>query len=89
MLEWPSLTVDWFPEKEYLADCDYAVHSFAIGTQTAGREPEAILLGNVKLPHEAGIREEEPGSETRQGDAGNRMEIDEERGYGGAEEDGL
>ena len=47
-LQWPSLTVDWLPNKDWVGD--YSVQKIAIGTHTNRSEQDMIRICNVKIP---------------------------------------
>jgi histone-binding protein RBBP4 len=47
-LQWPSLTVDWLPNKDYQGD--YSVQKIALGTHTNRTEQNHIRICNVRLP---------------------------------------
>lgn len=49
-LDWPSLTLQWFPDKETPADKDYTVHRLLLGTHTSDDEPNHVLIAQVRLP---------------------------------------
>jgi histone-binding protein RBBP4 len=46
-LEWPSLTLEWFPDKT--ESKDHSTHKLLLGTHTSG-EPNHIIIAEVKLP---------------------------------------
>lgn len=48
--EWPSLTVQWLPEREEPAGKDYAVQKLILGTHTDEGEPNYLMIAQVKLP---------------------------------------
>jgi len=51
-LEWPSLTVEWLPDKKSVRDhdIDYAIHRLVLSTNTNDTEQNHLLIGQVKLP---------------------------------------
>lgn len=51
-LEWPSLTVEWLPEKEEPAGKDYSVQKMILGTHTSENEPNYLMLAQIQLPLE-------------------------------------
>jgi histone-binding protein RBBP4 len=51
-LEWPSLTVQWLPDKAYPADKDYSVQRMLLGTHTSENEPNHLMIAQVILPKE-------------------------------------
>ena len=51
-LEWPSLTVQWMPDKRTPAGKDYSVQRLILGTHTNDGEQNYLMLGEVHLPLE-------------------------------------
>jgi len=51
-LEWPTLTVQWLPEKITPEGCDYSIQRLLLGTHTADDEPNFIHIAEVRLPLE-------------------------------------
>jgi len=51
-LEWPSLTVQWFPEKKVSESKEFSVQRLLIGTHTAESESNHLMIAEVKLPLE-------------------------------------
>ncbi|KAK4048583.1 Histone acetyltransferase type B subunit 2 [Microbotryomycetes sp. JL221] len=49
-LDWPSLTLQWFPDKETPADKDYTVHRLLIGTHTSDNDNNYVQIADVHLP---------------------------------------
>lgn len=60
-LEWPTLTTQWFPDKETYATPgsrltnrkpgnDYSTHRLLIGTHTSGADQNYLQIANVQLP---------------------------------------
>ncbi|THG15066.1 hypothetical protein TEA_019366 [Camellia sinensis var. sinensis] len=49
-LEWPSLTVEWLPEREEPPGKDYSVQKMILGTYTSENEPNYHMLAQVQLP---------------------------------------
>lgn len=49
-LEWPSLTTQWFPDRESPADKDYTVHRMLIGTHTSDNDNNYVQIATVHLP---------------------------------------
>lgn len=47
--EWPSLTVEWFPEKEVL-DKGLSRQKLLLGTHTANDEQNYVLIAEILLP---------------------------------------
>ncbi|KAJ3674517.1 hypothetical protein LUZ60_005133 [Juncus effusus] len=51
-LEWPSLTVQWLPDREEPAGRDHTVQKMVLGTHTSDNEPNYLMLAQVQLPVE-------------------------------------
>lgn len=51
-LEWPSLTVEWLPEREEPSGKDYALQKVIIGTHTSENERNYLMLAQVQIPLE-------------------------------------
>ncbi|KAM7470400.1 hypothetical protein LguiA_008583 [Lonicera macranthoides] len=51
-LEWPSLTVEWLPDREEPPEKDYSVQKMILGTHTSENEPNYLMLAQVQLPLE-------------------------------------
>ncbi|KAK1304464.1 Histone-binding protein MSI1 [Acorus calamus] len=49
-LEWPSLTVQWLPDREELPGRDSSVQKLILGTHTSENEPNYLMLAQVHLP---------------------------------------
>ena len=51
-LDWPTLTVEWFPDIETPAGKDYTIQRILIGTHTAEGEQNYLQIAQVQLPNE-------------------------------------
>ncbi|KAG0498960.1 hypothetical protein HPP92_003651 [Vanilla planifolia] len=51
-LEWPSLTVQWLPDRDEPPGKDYSVQKMILGTHTSDNEPNYLMLAQVQLPLE-------------------------------------
>ncbi|BBN09599.1 histone-binding protein RBBP4 [Marchantia polymorpha subsp. ruderalis] len=49
-MEWPSLTVQWLPDRLEPAGKDYSVQKLILGTHTSDNEPNYLMLAEVQLP---------------------------------------
>ncbi|KAL5577609.1 hypothetical protein UlMin_019308 [Ulmus minor] len=49
-LEWPSLTVQWLPDREEPGGEDYAIQKLILGTQAYEDDPNYLYIAQVKLP---------------------------------------
>nr|QKY15247.1 nucleosome remodeling factor (CAF1) [Polytomella parva] len=49
-LEWPSLTVQWLPDKEYHYDKGYSKQKLILGTHTSEDEQNYLMIAEVQLP---------------------------------------
>ena len=54
-LLWPSLTVQWLPDRQSPAGKDVTVQRLLLGTQTDGLEPNYLMIAEVKLPAEDAV----------------------------------
>ncbi|KAF2232752.1 histone acetyltransferase type B subunit 2 [Viridothelium virens] len=50
-LEWPTLTVQWMPDKQALPDKNFSTHRLLIGTHTSGDQQNYLQIANVQLPN--------------------------------------
>jgi len=51
-LEWPSLTVQWLPDRAEPAGKDYSVQKLILGTHTSENEQNHLMIAEVQLPLE-------------------------------------
>lgn len=51
-LEWPSLTVQWLPTKEFVTDKGYSKQRLLLGTHTSENEQNYLMIAEVQLPLE-------------------------------------
>eukprot|EP00744_Colponema_vietnamica_P005236 GILI01007690.1.p1 GENE.GILI01007690.1~~GILI01007690.1.p1 ORF type:complete len:422 (+),score=134.33 GILI01007690.1:54-1319(+) len=51
-LEWPSLTVQWLPDKRSVGGKDWNVHRMILGTHTSDNEQNYLMIAEAKLPSE-------------------------------------
>jgi len=51
-LEWPSLTVQWLPDRNEPEGKDYSVQELILGTHTSENEPNYLMRCEVQLPLE-------------------------------------
>ncbi len=51
-LEWPSLTVEWLPNKTICSGKDYEIHKMILGTMTSDESQNYLMVANVHLPTE-------------------------------------
>ncbi|CAN6812482.1 unnamed protein product [Brassica oleracea] len=49
-LEWPSLTVEWLPDRDEPPGKDYSVQKMILGTHTSENEPNYLMIAQVQLP---------------------------------------
>ncbi|KAH9929735.1 WD40 repeat-like protein [Fomitopsis serialis] len=70
-LDWPSLTCQWFPDKESPANKPYTTHRLLLGTHTSGQAQDYLQIATVQLPK----RDESPSA-----DRLDRADYDDERG---------
>lgn len=51
-LEWPSLSVQWLPDKIVYPDKDYTTQRLLLGTHTSDNEANHLMIAEVVLPKE-------------------------------------
>lgn len=51
-LEWPSLTVQWLPEKVLVPGKDFSLQRLILGTHTSAGEQNHLMIAEVRLPLE-------------------------------------
>jgi len=49
-LEWPSLTVQWLPDRHQSPTKDYSLQKMIVGTHTSGDEPNYLMIAEVQIP---------------------------------------
>ncbi|KAG8529795.1 Histone acetyltransferase type B subunit 2 [Bacidia gigantensis] len=49
-LEWPTLTTQWFPDKQDMPDKDYSTHRLLLGTHTSNEAQNYLQIAHVQLP---------------------------------------
>ena len=52
-LTWPSLTVEWMPNKDVPYGSDYTVQKMVVGTHTSNDEQNYLQIVSVKIPLES------------------------------------
>ncbi|KAK9472817.1 WD40-repeat-containing domain protein [Dipodascopsis tothii] len=50
-LEWPTLTTQWFPDKETHQGKGYSTHRLLVGTHTSGNDQNYVQIAHVDLPN--------------------------------------
>ncbi|KAK9452474.1 WD40-repeat-containing domain protein [Dipodascopsis uninucleata] len=50
-LEWPTLTTQWFPDKETHPGKNYSTHRLLLGTHTSGVDQNYLQIAHVHLPN--------------------------------------
>ncbi|GJE86228.1 WD40 domain-containing protein [Phanerochaete sordida] len=70
-LDWPSLTCQWFPDKESPPNKPYTVHRLLLGTHTSGQAQDYLQIAEVHLPKR---------DESASADKLDRSDYDDERG---------
>ncbi|TDL20887.1 WD40 repeat-like protein [Rickenella mellea] len=53
-LAWPSLTCQWFPDKESPPNKPYTIHRLLLGTHTSGQSQDFLQIATVQLPKRDG-----------------------------------
>jgi len=51
-LEWPSLTVQWLPDKRVPPNKDYSIHRLILGTHTNEGDQNYLMIAEARLPLE-------------------------------------
>ncbi|KAI0307624.1 histone acetyltransferase type B subunit 2 [Multifurca ochricompacta] len=69
-LDWPSLTCQWFPDKEAPSNKPYTTHRLLLGTHTSGQAADYLQIATVEIPSRSGSG----------ADVLDRSTYDEERG---------
>lgn len=49
-LEWPTLTCQWFPDRERPAGKGYEQHRLLLGTHTSGQDQNYLQIAHIQLP---------------------------------------
>ncbi|KAF9270853.1 histone acetyltransferase type B subunit 2 [Marasmius fiardii PR-910] len=49
-LDWPSLTCQWFPDKESPPNKSYSIHRLLLGTHTSGQARDYVQIATVSIP---------------------------------------
>ncbi|RMZ79749.1 hypothetical protein DV738_g3127, partial [Chaetothyriales sp. CBS 135597] len=50
-LDWPTLTAQWFPDKQEVPGTNYSKHRLLLGTHTANGVPNYLQIASVQLPN--------------------------------------
>ena len=59
-LEWPSLTVQWLPDRAEPAGKDYSVQKLILGTHTSENEQNHLMIAEVQVrSHSLALRSKE------------------------------
>ncbi|KAG6841560.1 hypothetical protein C0991_009595 [Blastosporella zonata] len=53
-LDWPSLTCQWFPDKESPSNKPYTTHRLLLGTHTSGQAQDYLQIATVQIPKRDG-----------------------------------
>ncbi|KAK7465254.1 Histone acetyltransferase type B subunit 2 [Stygiomarasmius scandens] len=53
-LDWPTLTCQWFPDKESPPNKNYTVHRLLLGTHTSGQGQDYLQIATVSMPKREG-----------------------------------
>ncbi|KAJ1674115.1 Histone acetyltransferase type B subunit 2 [Spiromyces aspiralis] len=51
-LEWPSLTVQWFPDLEKPEGKDYTIQRLLLGTHTSDNEQNYLKIAHIQMPRD-------------------------------------
>ncbi|KZT27562.1 histone acetyltransferase type B subunit 2 [Neolentinus lepideus HHB14362 ss-1] len=52
-LDWPSLTCQWFPDKEVNDNKPYTTHRLLLGTHTSGQAQDYLQIATVQIPDQS------------------------------------
>ncbi|KAJ3823862.1 WD40 repeat-like protein [Lentinula raphanica] len=72
-LDWPSLTCQWFPDKETPSGKNYTIHRLLLGTHTSGQAQDYLQIATVSIPnrdHNTGHHSDKLDHESYDGDRG-------------------
>lgn len=50
VLDWPTLTTQWFPDKKVSSEENLATHRLLIGTQTSADAPNFLQIAHFQMP---------------------------------------
>lgn len=53
-LDWPSLTCQWFPDREQPPNKPYTIHRLLLGTHTSGQAQDYVRIATVQIPNREG-----------------------------------
>lgn len=73
-LDWPSLTCQWFPDKEQNPSKSYTTHRLLLGTHTSGQAQDYLQIATVHIP------KRDSGAGGSGADKLDRADYDDERG---------
>lgn len=51
-LDWPTLTIQWFPDAETPSGKNYSVHRLLMGTHTSGAQQDYLQIAQVQIPNQ-------------------------------------
>ncbi|CCA70148.1 probable Chromatin assembly factor 1 subunit c [Serendipita indica DSM 11827] len=49
-LDWPTLTCQWFPDREVVPGKPFTNHRLLLGTHTSGQAPDFVQIASLQLP---------------------------------------
>ncbi|CAG7853868.1 SubName: Full=Probable Chromatin assembly factor 1 subunit c {ECO:0000313/EMBL:CCA70148.1} [Serendipita indica DSM 11827] len=58
-LDWPTLTCQWFPDREVVPGKPFTNHRLLLGTHTSGQAPDFVQIASLQLPKRDGLPGEE------------------------------
>ncbi|KAG8903018.1 Histone acetyltransferase type B subunit 2 [Tulasnella sp. 417] len=80
-LDWPTLTIQWFPDAETPPGKNYSVHRLLMGTHTSGAQQDYLQIAQVQIPNQvSGDDEDDDLEDDEDGDGMGREAYDDERG---------
>ncbi|KAG8897659.1 Histone acetyltransferase type B subunit 2, partial [Tulasnella sp. 403] len=77
-LDWPTLTIQWFPDATTPEGKNYSVHRLLMGTHTSGAQQDYLQIAEVQIPNQV-QGDEDDGNEDDEDGMG-REAYDGERG---------
>lgn len=69
-LEWPSLTMQWLPDTERQPEQAFTTHRAILGTHTSDKEPNHLMIAEIKIPDETAIMPSQSPNGSRDGEHG-------------------
>ncbi|KIM32389.1 hypothetical protein M408DRAFT_326976 [Serendipita vermifera MAFF 305830] len=58
-LDWPTLTCQWFPDREVVSNKSFTNHRLLLGTHTSNQASDFVQIASLQLPRRDGLPGEE------------------------------